>query len=211
VAGRAVAADGRGLRAIVTLQPYAPQTSASAKSLAAQSIATEADGSFRFPGLPAGAYSLCALPAAGQGKNANEVFANSCEWRLLQGPYRVAAGQALTVPQGALLRVRVADPLGALTAAASPGEPPGLDPAFQVLLKSADSFVHPLRITSSSQFGREHDVVIPLGVALSLSVKSAQFSVSDSTGRPVAASVPVQAVAGSTLVPIDLTVNGRRP
>lgn len=211
VSGRALAADGRPLRAFVVLQPQ-PVLGSHARPDPPQRAFTDAAGAFRFLSLAAGKYTLCASPLPNQGRNRQEVLVDGCEWRQLQ-TVTLAAGQnlsslTLTVAAGRLFQVHVNDPGHSLTQngkAPSEASPAAPDPQLVVLLKGQDRLLHHVPATARSAAGRDHSLPIPNGAALSLIVRSKQFRVLDDSGKAFAGEIAVAAA------PVNVTINGVRP
>ena len=209
IGGRAVAADGRGLRGFVFLRPARGPS---------QNAATDASGAFRFQKLPAGQYWLCAQPMEGQGRTAAERFVNTCTWGPSAGPFQLAAGQALAgvnlvAPPGTLLQVHLDDPDRVLPRqAAATAVAKAVDSQLTVSVRGADKLVRPVPITAVSGVGRDHAMVVPYAVPLWLSVKGPGFNLTDSAGKSVAnEDLPMQAVAGAALAPVGITVRRGRP
>lgn len=212
IAGRAVAPDGRGLRAMVALQLLGGSPAA-ANSPAIFHVATDRNGAFQFQQLPPGKYSLCAQPVAGQGRTTAELFVDSCEWGQTQSPLVLTAAQTiggltLTVLPGALVTVHLSDPGGLLAPSASK---PGIGGQIQVFLKTPDRLVHYLPVTAHTSTARDHTALIPYGVSMSLVVQSSQVRVIGGNGAALTAAIPVLAAAGSALAPISLTIQRGQP
>ena len=218
IGGRALAADGRGLRCMIALQ-WTGGLAAPAKPSATRRAATDGNGAFQFQQVTPGKYALCAQPIAGQGRTATEFFADTCEWNSLSLTLQVAAGQtlggvAVVVPQGSLFQVHLNDPGGLLAPLASaPGQPiaPAIDSQVQLFLKTPDKLIHYVPITARTSSGRDHAILIPYGVPMSLAVKSTQLSLLDATGKAINADIPVAAAAGAPPSAVSITIHGGRP
>jgi hypothetical protein len=214
----AVAADGHGLRAMVGLQPTS-FSSVGPLPPPSQQAATDNN-------------SLCVQPVAGQGQTPNDFFVSTCEWSAVPYAVQLASGQALigitlVTPQGVPLQVNVNDPGGLLPPApigpavvrrreaasgteASSGS--AIDPQLQVFLRTPDHLVHRVPETARTAAGRKHSILIPVGMAMVLSVRSAQLTVLDSNGRAITADIPVPAATASAAPPaINITIQRGRP
>ena len=210
ISGHALAPDGRPLLAILTLQ----STTAPPPSL--QRAFTDVHGNFQFHSLAAGTYSLCASPLPNQGKSPQELFVDSCLW----GPaltLRLSAGQALTavslpIASGALFQVHVNDPDHVLPQSGpnpTPLNPNPGDSQLIVALQSPDHLLHHIPITGRTTSGRDHYLIVPSQMALSLAVHAPKLTVSDSSGSALAAAVPLpSASAATTPAPVQVTVHG---
>ncbi len=218
IAGRAATADGRGLRAIISLQARAFATTGPIPP-PAQHAFTDANGAFQFARVIPGKYVLCVQPAAGQGQTPDQYFVDTCEWNALVYPVQLAGGQSqtgvtLVVPQGVPLQVNVNDPGGLLASTPNgptPPNQPAIDRQLQLFLKTPDHLVHPIPVKARSSAGRNYSILIPKGMAMALAVRSPQLTVQDSGGHPISTDVPVAAAGNAAAPPIVLTVRGGRP
>ena len=218
ISGRTVTSDGRPLRGFVILQ-LQPLAGSHAQPAPPQRVFTSANGAFQFSSLAAGTYTLCTSPLPNQGRNRQEALVDGCEWRQLQ-TVTLAAGQTvstvtLTVSAGSLFQVHVNDPAGSLAAtgqAPSANSPAPPDPQLVVMLKGQDRLLHHVPATARAVGNRDHSLVVPTGVAVSLIVRSQRFNVVDDAGHALTGELPVAAATSAVASPpVNVTIRGGRP
>ena len=145
---------------------------------------TSAKGEFSLTGIESGRYSLCVqVPGGAQ--------LDPCRWssavQVTVAPGHPVTSQAIRVPKGSVLQVRIEDP-NKLLAASGPG-----DLLIGVFLPSA--LFQPLRLVSSDASGRTYGTAIPFNTSVRLSVTSAHLVLADAKGAKLA---PVTAGSGGS-------------
>ncbi len=139
-------------------------------------VTTNASGGFAVAGLPAGNYALCAsVPSA--------PYVDPCVW---SRPVRVAVSagtttkQSITLQKGVYLKVRVDDPLGLLPQVVDgPWTPRRLLVSVRYC-KGASQGVPNVSVDSA---GRNHQLVIPTGMAFELNFFSRHVGLADAQGN----------------------------
>jgi|SRR5271157_1180306 len=150
-------------------------------------VTTTAAGAYNFTGLEPGQYLVCVQTPGGANLD-------PCQWSK-PAPITVSSGattanQATTAVKGALIQVRINDPLKLLDAGkgASAG-----DIIVGVLLPQA--LLQPMRLASSDSTGRTYDGAIPTGTPVRVQIHSAHVQIADSLGASLA---PVSAAGGAS-------------
>lgn len=202
VAGRVVSQTGAPLYAVVSAEPAAKG--------APVRLATAMDGSFTFPALSAGQWSLCATIPTEQLPKGSQPFLNGCAWGSPEAVVQVAAGKNVSglklAPQTGIVElVIVNDPQGGLASAAPNAA--GLDGQIQLLFRAADRIPRLPVLASSGPQGRTYSIVISLATPLTFQAVFQQGKVTDSAGNLVLGETPVQVAAGAQALPITLTVS----
>jgi hypothetical protein len=169
--------------------------------------ATDKNGAFLLPGLPPGAYRICAqVPGGG--------FLDPCEWsdyttsvrsavNVLSG--QTAAAVRIQLQSATALQVRIDDPQKLL----DPAHP---ERDVVVGVFSGAGGFHLATIQSADAAGRLHQVWVPFDAPVKLHISSAQLSLADATGAPAAAtgvSLPVsQSKTAPAAQPVAFTITG---
>lgn len=155
-------------------------------------MATDANGALSVPGVPAGSYSLCAsAPSA--------AYLDPCVW---QQPIAVAisvnatTAQTLALSKGVFLNVRVNDPLGLL-----PQVIDGLWTPRKLSLGVvyASGAYQAAQNTSVDAAGRDYQLIVPIGVPLTLRLFSHDVALTEQSGAALDMSgsrIAFQAAAG---------------
>lgn len=203
LAGKVVSQSGRALRATVVLQPLFRAS--------VRSVPTTLTGAYQFSQISPGKYRICAQAPADQ-TSPSEPFLDACDWAMAEGPFELYPGQSMTefqvtVPGGALLQIQVNDPQQIFAALPSGQIPPGLDTQLQLILRSSNRQAHRVRLLSQITGGRIYSAIVPVGVPLGLTVTSANGSISDSSGNPVTAEIPLNVPQGATPAALNFTIH----
>jgi hypothetical protein len=147
---------------------------------------TAADGTYSFTGLEPGQYLVCVQTPGGPNPD-------PCQWSK-PAPITVSSGattanQATTAVKGAVLEVRINDPLRLM--GTGKGANAG-DVIVGVVLPRA--LFLPMRLASSDTTGRTYDAAIPTGTPVRVQIHSAHLQIADSQGASLA---PVNAAPGT--------------
>ena len=163
--------------------------------------AIQPDGSFELPRLTLGAYQLCVtVPGT--------AWLDSCEWGrsgtvVALTPIDTSAQATISLTKGALVTVRVNDPLQLLPK--NEGVAPG---ASLFLGVGGDShFFRTAAIASQDSGGRSYQILIPFGRSVNISVTSSLFQLTDQKGGtlPPGNLFPVTVPPGQ--IPATLVLN----
>ena len=201
VSGRVVSETGTPLRAVISAEPSGRG--------AAVRLVTALDGSFTFPALSAGQWSLCTAVPAEQSAKPGQPFLSGCVWGSPEAVVQVVAGKSVSGLQliaktGVVQQIQINDPQAILAAAAPGGL--GLDKQLQLFFRASDRIPRLPVLTSQSAQGRTYSLTIPPNTPLTLQATLQQGKVVNSAGSQVVAEIPVQAAAGTQPAPISLTV-----
>jgi hypothetical protein len=138
---------------------------------------TAANGVFTIANLPAGTYTLCGRPKS-------PGYLDPCTWSTDPPKVSVTAGQAtantkLVLAKGAVIDVRVNDPLQVLGAAALPNATGAL-----VLLEAMTPRgpLEPLVISAKDTLGTDYQTTIPFNTQTAIAVTGNQVKLTDSAG-----------------------------
>ena len=194
-----------GARVTAIRQPTAPL--AKEVPFAASHVARP-DGSFAFTGLNPGAYVVCA-------QLAQSTWLNPCEWGGKALVVNLAAEQIVTtvvlsMKKGVVVPIRLDDP-GKLLAQHT-GKTSGAEVLIGVVT-DAGHFL-PAEITGTDSTGRNHQVLVPVGGSVNLSVFSSFFQLADNTGSALLKSgtaLPVAVAAGQTPTQVTISIKGTNP
>jgi len=202
VSGRVVSETGLPLHALISAE--------SSTKGATIHLAAGMDGSFAFPALSAGKWSLCVAVPAEQSAKQNQPFLNGCFWGSPEAVVQLVAGKnvsglQLIAQTGVVQQVRINDPQ-AILAAAAPGAP-ALDKQLQVFFRASDRIPRLPALTSQDAQGRTYSLTIPHDTPLTLQATLQQGKVVNSAGNAVSGEIPVQVAAGVQPAPITLTVS----
>ena len=115
--------------------------------------------------------------------------------------------------KGETLRVRLIDDLGVLAATRVKGPTPGAHVLIGVW--SANGLFQPMRVRSKGPVNWDHDLVVPAGTPLQVTVSSKTFDLTDDQGarvdRVAGARVPIQVTAGNAPPTISFRITGQKP
>ena len=176
---------------------------------ASATIASDANGGFSLPNLPAGSYRLCAQTSAGD-------YIDPCWWSSPMNPSLVTVRQGATttgvtlkLASAATLQVRINDPQGHLSAGSASGRN-----VLVGIMTSAGVFRNAV-IKSKDAAGHLLEVPVPFDQPVRLSVQGNRVALTDSTGKSVPASGFTTAFTRLSnepvSIPIVLTVSGLIP
>jgi hypothetical protein len=135
-----------------------------------------ADGSFQLQNLPGGTYSICVKPA-------DDGYLDPCEWTPTAVNITVAAGQqssgnALTVPSGSVMKIRIEDTSQLLFQKTKTGFVPDL----LVGVFGPNGLFYPAHVTNRDIRGLSLQLTIPFDTPLALSVASRAAKLADASG-----------------------------
>ena len=146
---------------------------------------TAANGAYSLANLPAGNYSIC-VQAPGGG------HLNNCHWG---APVNVtlAAAQTLTrnlsVTQGALFQLRLADPNKLIS--------PTDDLMVGVFLPQGFT---PMRLAASDPTGRSYDLAVPLKTSIRLNIISTHLQIADDKAKGLGSANSITSAATSAVI-----------
>jgi len=165
------------------------------------------DGTFTIKGTPPGSYRICVQPQ-------KDPLLSTCDWGLSPTLVTVNSSTVTSVPiiqlqKGAPIQVQIVDPLKLVTAVA--GKVPGN--GILVGLWMPSGLFLPMPLQSSTAVGRTHQIAVPLGARVNVSVHSSLFQLKDGTGSAInpqkGASVSTQADANGKSQIFIFTVLGK--
>jgi hypothetical protein len=149
-------------------------------------VTTNAAGAYSFTGLEPGQYLVCVQTPGGP-------HLDPCQWSkpapITVSSGATAANQATTAVKGAVIQVRIDDPLKLM----STGKGSSAGDIVVGLLLPRD-LLQPMRLASSDAGGRTYDAAIPTGTPVRVQIHSTHLQISDSVGLSLA---PVGAAAGA--------------
>jgi len=167
------------------------------------SVASGADGSFRFSGLKAATYKMCVEPGG--------VWLNPCEWGLnppilTLSNQQTASSANVVLTKGALITIKINDPGQCL--AKNEGAAPGAH--LLIGVPTAAFSFHAASIESQNTAGRTYQAVIPFNYPAVVIIRSPYFHLSNASGvaLPAGATVPITAASGQAPSPLTFTVTG---
>jgi Carboxypeptidase regulatory-like domain len=141
------------------------------------------DGTYTVPGLPPGPYVVCATPQA-------KGLLDSCRWEA-QTVFQLASTTSAPIAttqlkRGAVISIRVDDPLNALTAVLSGGQVSNLS----IGVRTATGRFHAAYRASSDVLGYDYLLTVPSGISLNFQVITQHLLVKDLLGSVVSNIVP---------------------
>jgi len=159
-------------------------------------VLTDANGQFRFSGLMAGSYVLCAVA------NPDLSLVPTCKFTMSPQRVTVGSGQAVTgvkiaMDKGHRLDFRVDDPFQLL----STPNIPNPSKSVYVGVQSAERLVHGATLDSRDALGLNYYMIVPHGKPLTAKIQGQGVDVLDAKG--LQADQSVNAKNGFTLQPGD--------
>ena len=208
ISGSVLSAEGRTLRATVTL------SFAEAQGYPAPPwrTLTSTNGTFTFSRLAAGRYVLCAQVAPSEPAPPESPYVDTCVWPAAQPPITLAAGQqtagiVFTAPKGTLLKVQVADPDHLLSQLPAEAKAPP-EPEIELFLKGPDGLFRDARCSTNEDGSRTYQTTIPLNTAVALKIASPLAGVFEHHGHQIQEKdeVALQTATPSDLTPVTFTL-----
>jgi hypothetical protein len=197
ISGTLAGDDGQPVAAVVTANRSSP-------SPASGRAESGLDGTFTIANLPAGTYTLC-VAAKGRG------YLDPCTWSAAPPTVQISTGKSvsgyrLTVVKGTLVKVRLNDTTGVLSAAV-----PANQPAPLILLGfvTARGLFEPLALTAKDASGRSLEGTIPMNAPMSLQITGRGVKIADAAGTNLdlnGAKVTVQPSAVGTATQLTFNI-----
>ncbi|MBL8239296.1 MAG: hypothetical protein JNM66_17860 [Bryobacterales bacterium] len=167
-----------------------------------------ADGGFRFTGLPPGDFFACVRATKG-------LWLDPCEWDdqlpvASLSPGKSTAEIKIILKAGVFAQVRVVDPDRLLSQHES--KTPGA--SLLMLIETDRHLLRMVPVVSTDSEGRTHRLIVPYEKPLRLIIQSAFFKVADSAGVAVrdteATAVSFTARKGSGLPSFSIQITGTK-
>jgi hypothetical protein len=141
---------------------------------------TAADGAFNITNLAPGIYTLCGRPKS-------RGYLDPCTWSTDPPKVSVTAGQAtantkLVLSKGAVIDVRVNDPLRALGAITLPN---AAGPLVLLEAMTPRGPLEPLVMATKDALGIVYQTTIPFSTPTAISVTGNQVKITDSAGKVI--------------------------
>ncbi len=198
VHGAAVTEDNQPL---VNVRVTATRQYAEGVSAFSLSATTRPDGAFSLEGLPPGTYRVCVHAPAG--------MLDPCHWSQTPPTVTLAPGEVvdtfrITVPRGALVKVRLKD-AGKLL---SKNEGKKADASVLVGVWTDRGLFYPAAVVAEDSGGRDHAITVPYDLAVTLSAHSKFFKLADATPGGAAA---VQDAKGGLRMSVKQTGRDKPP
>ena len=166
---------------------------------------SQKNGGFFFNSLVPGSYRFCAQAPGSD-------LLNPCEWTGKPPVVNLAPGELqsairITMKQGVRLHVRLDDPVQVLSTKSKPA--PGND--VRILLSTEKGEFHGMPVVSEDAGGRNHMMLVPDGLPLTLSLRSANLQVNDQNNNDKSGgdTAPVQVTKGAAPQVLRFAVRGK--
>jgi len=186
-----------------------PPTSKFVQQRTDWSAATAAGGVFQFTGLPEGTYTVCPHVR-------NSTWLGPCEWNLPTPTATISRSSAnasvtITLKRGAAVPIRIDDAGQLLTR--HEGRTPGAGLLLSV--SGPGLFFRLVPLVSQDSNGRNYQIVIPFGTALTLVVHPSFYHVNNASGVALSqgrsTKIPLLVGAGQQVPPFTFTISGAGP
>ena len=145
-------------------------------------LPTDATGSFRVQGLPAGTYYLCARGSLG--------FVDGCRWgspqRLSLNDMETKGDVRLTIDEGAIVRIHLDDPRGIVQFGQEPSDRRNL--ILGVITSTGNFYAADLQDYSESRWS--FALTVPFSTELKLWTFSRHLRITDDSGKLLASTGP---------------------
>jgi hypothetical protein len=180
---------------------------APASPLATAAINASKDGTFTLTQLPAGIYKVCLYSPDGD-------YVDPCAWGLTPPTFTVAANQQLkgmkySLVPGVRLKTRIDDPNGSLQKKTT-----DVNPQHVLVAIASTKGLLPMPVVKSNPSGLDHEIVIPVSVALKLNIFSKGVDIEDDKKVTIPANGLQRDITQSSLAAqpnFVFTVKGRKP